>query len=243
MEAALPPRRPRSAYIYFLKSVRDKNLAAVKTRRERLMNMDILLDRVDAQWNALSPREKEVFERQAADDNLRYQREMKEYERLQSQQSIPRALEEENFQSHSRKRDRTDPKDDGSGNASVSNHYARKRHSPPTRSPPFRNPSHVLGEIAPPLQTIQGRPQPPIPLPPKHPASCSEPSLQENLPLLEGTEIELTVSHHKRKYRVHYQCISMTKTEAEEYVRRLSHGRLSLPPLAQIERENTKVHA
>jgi hypothetical protein len=209
------------------------------------MNMDILLDTVDARWKALSPQDREIFERQAADENDRYQRELREFEQKQSQHMIPRAApEEEDFLPPNRKRNRSDRNDNVSANTFVSYDHTRRDMSPPTRpvQSTRRNHAYVLGEIAPPFQTSHRRPLPllqrPHPQPPKYGTSCKEASsFQENLPLLEeGTEVELTMNHQRRKYRIHYQCIPMTKAQAEDYIRNLSHGRLSLPP--PVEREN-----
>lgn len=82
-----PPNLPRSAYILFLKSVRDKHLAAVKQRQERMMNMDALLKNVERQWVELTPEERKIFEDQAQEDNDRYQREQREYDAAQQMET------------------------------------------------------------------------------------------------------------------------------------------------------------
>lgn len=229
----IPPRQPRSSYILYLKSIRDKNLAAVKKRRERLMNMDTLVELVNTQWSALSPEERQIFEQQAADDAERYQRELIEYE-AQRQRSGTHGGQQQQLgiPCPSRKKFRL-------GGVSVNDHHSS--HATHTSTPmashleasilksPLRPiPLQMVNEMPPPLQNQNVYPTfARLSPPPTHVESDCDDSMSENLPLPPGMEIELSFGQNgqqKQRYYVQYKCISMTKEQAEEYVRNWTTG-------------------
>ncbi len=241
-----PPRRPHSSYIIFLKSVRDKNLAAVKKRRERLMNMEALLDIVNAKWNTLNPEERHIFEQKAAEDDIRYQRELREYESQKQRSSTQRRHLRVN-QHQSCKKRRHDNQNNGvSDVTSILNHLdsCPVKHAR-AQSPLHTSPHSVAGKTLEHFPTICPGPElfqtsypAPYPFPTIYPVPDASPDLPyEKLPLRSGMEVELShekSGYKKRTYRVEYQCFSMTRQQAEEFIRHLENHN-NIPPSASSD--------
>jgi hypothetical protein len=215
----IPPNRPRSSYIIFLKSIRDSNLEAVKKRGEKMMKMEMLLKVVDSQWNALPPERREVFEKLAVEDTTRYQCELDEYHRSKSSNREKKIATQNDAEVIEAPRP-SKMKKHGSHPPLVLEEPTKmleQRQNPglSTFIPVSAGMNHSSHPSSLCLGMLPG---------PCDPSSAN--AIGGHLPLPQGTELELTHqhgglvipgNHQKRRYRVQYKCLEMTKGQAEEY--------------------------
>eukprot|EP00934_Nitzschia_sp_Nitz4_P008690 Nitzschia sp. Nitz4//scaffold27_size158506//73997//75382//NITZ4_002600-RA/size158506-processed-gene-0.78-mRNA-1//-1//CDS//3329545488//8680//frame0 len=204
----VPPRRPRSAYVLFFKSVRDNNLAQVRKRREKMMNMETLIPTVERLWKSMPEEERQSFQDQAKKEADDYEVAMERYKEQQEPQK--QRAEKEGEPNNVAKRPSTElpPKE--------SPHKKARR-------APKKQHDKVAGVHSPSGSTASTVPESPCTpngndflTPPHHTWNAAAEQITR---LQEGTEVYLNQGGRVRRYRVEYKCFRMERSQLDDFLK------------------------